>query len=167
MPHRLGCCTNRIVQFNGVVTLLAGNGSLAGSKPITSNGTVSTVTFRSPAPAPTPNPSLAVQLDPLQRQLAVRYVRVNASAGQCLTFREIFVLDTTYTNVALLKPATASPQNTSSSVFSAASGNNGVIDFDNVTSGDMVYSAACDGSAWWQVDLGGIFNLSTVIVFNM
>jgi hypothetical protein len=39
---------------------------------------------------------------------------------------------------------------------------NGVVTMDNVTAGDMSYSSACDGSGWWQVDLGGVYNLSKV-----
>jgi hypothetical protein len=42
---------------------------------------------------------------------------------------------------------------------------NGVIDFDNTLSGDMTCSNTSAG-AWWQVDLGGQYNVSTVTIFN-
>ena len=127
--------------------------SILASRPITYNGSVSTFNYLPLAPAPTPNPSSAPQLSAANRLSGVRYIRVNASAGNCLTFRELYVFDTTYTNVALLKTATASAQN---GTFTAAMGVNGVIDMDNATSGDMTASTKCDGSAWWMVDLGAV-----------
>ena len=79
----------------------------------------------------------------------------------------IFVFDASYTNVALQKPATSS---TLQSSFTAAMGVDGIIDYDNYVGttpvGNLVSSSACDGSAWWQVDLGGIYNISAIMVFN-
>ena len=61
------------------------------------------------------------------------------------------------------QPVNASTQ---ASSYQASMANNGIIDFDNVTSGDMTFSLACDGSAFWQVDLGGVFNISRVMIWN-
>ena len=74
----------RIVSSNGQVQLYSPGGSLVGIQSMTSSATVSTYTFNNPVAQPTPNPSLPVQLDPVQRLLSVRYVRVNASVSQCL-----------------------------------------------------------------------------------
>ena len=41
-----------------------------------------------------------------------------------------------------------------------------IIDFDGQNGTNMV-SLPCDGSGWWQVDLGGVYNLSSVMVFNV
>ena len=89
--NRLSCCNGRILQFNGQLQLLAANGSFYAKVPATYNGTVNTFSFATPVPNPTPNPNLPVQLDPIQRSTAVRYVRVNAAPGQCLHFRDILV----------------------------------------------------------------------------
>ena len=41
----------------------------------------------------------------------------------------------------------------------ASMGCNGIIDMDG-SSGDMTHSLSCSGDAWWQVDLGELFNLT-------
>ena len=79
------------------------------------------------------------------------------------------MFDNTYTNVALMKPTTSSA---TGAAFSASMGVDGVIDYDdystttNLGQGNLMSSAACDGSAWWQVDLGGIYNISAIMVWN-
>ena len=73
------------------------------------------------------------------------------------------MFDTTYTNVALMKSTTSSLQNSKTTSAMAV---NGIIDFDNVTSGDMTFDALCNGQGWWQVDLGGIYNLTTIMLWN-
>lgn len=82
----------------------------------------------------------------------------------------MFVFDDTYTNVALLKATTSSGQYTGDAIqYSSANGVNGVIQMDGLTGtsvGDLTYMSRCDGSAWWQVDLGGIYNISRVMLFN-
>ena len=84
--------------------------------------------------------------------------------------RRLFVFDKSYTNVALNKATTSSGQFTGDAVaYSADNGVNGIIQMDGVsgaTVGDLTYMSACDGSAWWQVDLGGIYNISRVVLFN-
>lgn len=76
--------------------------------------------------------------------------------------------DQSMTNVALLKPVTGSPQisTDASAIYRASFGNDGIIDlciepcFSN-----MVQSQAVTPN-FWQVDLGGVFNLSTLLLFN-
>ena len=66
---------------------------------------------------------------------------------------QIFVLDSTGANVALGKPAVATPQYCcDSTVYTAASAVNGVIDYDN-NSGDMTHSlsSVVFGDVWWYV----------------
>jgi hypothetical protein len=99
----------------------------------------------------------------------VRYVRLINAPANYLMFREVMVFDSTWTNVALGKPATASAQVTGDpTAYAAAMGNNGVIDFDNGVSGDMVYCSNYlnAGDAWWQVDLGGVYNVSMLLLWN-
>ena len=79
------------------------------------------------------------------------------------------MFDITQTNVALLKPVTSS---LSSGIYTDATGaqytpsmgNDHNIDMDNAT-GNMA-NFPCDGSGWWQVDLGGVYNLSSIIFWN-
>jgi len=154
----------RITTFGGVVQLYGANGSIVNAKTIGSTASVTTLSFSSPSPAPTPNPTSPVQTDPNARYFSARYIRINATAGQCLHFKEIFVFDTTYTNVALGRPTTGSAQNGTRTTAMAV---NGIIDFDNVLpNADMTCSAACDGSGWWQVDLGGLYNLTSIVIWN-
>jgi hypothetical protein len=160
--------SSAIVNGNGLVRVLAQNGSST-TATITSSQTVSTFSFGASLAPISPSASSPVQTDPAQRSNAVRYVRITNAAGQYLTFREIFVLDTTMTNVALQKSATSSALVTGdSTAYTAAMGCNGVIDFDNPSSGDMVSSANYlnAGDAWWQVDLGGVYNISSIVVWN-
>ena len=77
-------CTERVLQYNGTLQLLAVNGSYAGVQRATTNGTVVSFNFNAPVMVPTPVPTLPVQMDPTQRLLSTRYVRVSASAGNCL-----------------------------------------------------------------------------------
>ena len=95
--------------------------------------------------------------------LCFRCVLCSRRAHVALHLLCLQVLDTTFTNVAMLKPTTSTTQN---GTYLSSMGNNGVIDMDNLAAGDMTYSLACDGTAWWMVDLGGIFNISTVMLFN-
>ena len=112
---------------NAKVELLAYNGTTVNSA-ITSSGTVSTFNYLPLVPASTPLPTSPVQTDPVQRLNAVRYVRVSAAPGNCLTLREVWVFDSTNANVALMKPTTSSAQTAGNT---AAMGVNGVIDFDS------------------------------------
>ena len=153
----------RIVNSHGQLQLFSPNGSMVAQRNFTSSATVSSFTFNTPLNASTPSLSDPIQSNPVAQSSYARYIRVNAAPNKCLAFREIFVMDKTYMNVALNKPTTSSAQFGTST---AAMGVNGVIDFDNAAAGDMTNSSACDGSAFWQVDLGGIYNLSTIIVFN-
>ena len=58
------------------------------------------------------------------------------------------------TNVALYKPTTSSLSLYTDPVYNVTSlpsyGNDGIIDMDNLTGGNMV-NYPCDGSGWWQV----------------
>ena len=158
----------RIVPAAGaaMVQLIQTNGSIVAQQPLTT-ATVTTLTFNTPSPAPTPNPLSIVQQDPYAKLVSTRFLRINAAPGNCLMFREVMVFDTTYTNVALMKPTSSSTQ---ASGYTSSMGVNGVITYDAYTgataSGDLVSSSACDGTAWWQVDLGGIYNISAIMVWN-
>ena len=75
----------------------------------------------------------------------------------------MFVFDDTYTNVALGKETNGSAQNTLDTVqYTTGMAVNGIIAMDTPTSSDMTSSAACDGTGWWSVDLGGVYNLTKV-----
>jgi len=156
------CCYNRVLQYKSAIQLVAVNGTIW-QKPITTNGSVSTYYFAPLTAAPTPSPTDPLQTSIANRLSGVRFIRVNASAGNCLMFREIFAFDTTYTNVALLKTTTSSAYN---GTFSPSSAVNGQIEFDNITAGDMFLSQKCDGTAWWQVDLGAVYNLTSLMIWN-
>ena len=157
----------RIVSSNGVVQLFNPFGAMTASRPITSNASITVLTFGISNAPVYPNPASPFQTSAANRLLLPRYVKLIAAPGQCLAFREVFVFDSTYTNVALLKSSTSSSLVTSDpTAYSPAMGVDGVIDMDNVASGNMVLSSACNGAGWWQVDLGGVYQLTSVIVFN-
>ena len=160
--------SERIATGNGMLTLMNQFGDVTSSFNMANSyphpGTVETFTVQQPNPVSPPDPTDATQLDLTARLLSVRFLRINASAGKCLTFREVFAFDKTQTNVARGRPTTSSAL---AGTSTSAMGVDGIIDFDNVAaSSNLVSSAACDGSAWWMVDLGGIYNLSSVIIWN-
>ena len=161
-----GLLNSRIVNSGGQVLLFSAAGplNLISDRAITSSGTISTFVYASAVAVPTPSPSDPAQLSVDNIAQGTRFVYIAAAPGNCLTFREIFVFDRTYANVALLKSTTSSALTASST---SAMGVNNVIDFDNTSpSSDMVSTSACDGSGWWSVDLGGIYNLSSIVLFN-
>ena len=161
-----GLLNSRIVNSQGQVQLMSAAGplNLVFNRAITSSGTISAFTVVAPVAAPTPSPSDPSQLSDYSISQGIRYVRINAAPSSCLTFREIFIFEATYVNVALLRSTSSSTLTQGST---SAMGVNSVIDFDNTSpTSDMVSTAACDGSGWWQVDLGGIYNLTSIIVFN-
>ena len=86
--NRLDCCNNRVIQFNSQLQAQNYNGSVT-AFPFTSNGTVSVFSFQAPAPAPTPSPTDPLQLNAANRLLNVRFVRVQATPGNYLHFREL------------------------------------------------------------------------------
>jgi len=153
-----------IVNGAGAVQLFAANGSIV-SRAIATSSTVTTLSFAPWAAPQYPAADDAWQASPASL-FATRYVRIVGSGTAPLTFREIFVFDSTYTNVALNKAATSSGQLTGDvTAYSASMGCNGIIDMDNAASGDMSYSNSSVG-AFWQVDLGAAYNVSTVVVWN-
>ena len=103
------CCVNRVNTSQTVITLLATNLSVVATAPIKTGATVSTFTFNDYQTAPV-NPNLASAFQTSSANLLAlpRYIRITSAPGKCLTFREVFVFDNTYTNVALLKTATMS-----------------------------------------------------------
>ena len=40
-------------------------------------------------------------------------------------------------------------------------GNDAIIDFDNVTGNQVNFP--CDGTGWWQVDLGGVYQINRCV----
>lgn len=102
-------CEWRITNGFGNVTLHSPSGRVVTSAVMQATP-VTTFTYDAPTGATTPDPTSAFQTNPTNRLLKPRFVRVNAAPGQCLHFRELMVLDTTFTNVALMKPTTGSAQ---------------------------------------------------------
>ena len=144
------------------VSLFAPNGA-AQIKTLSSSATVSTLSFAASSAPVAVDPTSAVQT--VNAQLKARYVTVSAVPGgiQCLTFNELFVVDDTFTNVALNKSTTcvAPAINTT-----CGNGNDGVINMDATTTSSLVYSGNCDGTDSWTVDLGGVFNITSLIMWN-
>jgi hypothetical protein len=151
----------RITSGGGVVTLEAANGTTVGAATLNARD-ASTYQF-APSLAPVyPAADDAFQLSEVNRFNYVRYVRITGAATTLLTFRELIVLDATATNVALKKAVTASAQ---ASGYTADMGNNGVVDIPvDQTTGDVSISA--DVNAFWEVDLGGVYDIKRVILFN-
>jgi hypothetical protein len=152
----------RITSGNGSLTLLSPNGA-AVTHAISSSGTISEFAF-SPSLAPVyPSPSDPNQASATYRSLWVRYVHVAAAPGACLAFKELWLLDASFTNVALRKNVTASPQ---AAGAAATNGNDGLIQYDDTTLTYVTQDAACNGSGFWEVDLGGVYNAAQLLVFN-
>jgi hypothetical protein len=157
-------CNTRITTGLGNLTLYLPNGTRF-QQPLTS-GSVTTLSYPGwPSVAPIfPNLTSDFQTDPDNLELLVRYVRVVAAPGYALAFRELMVFDDTWTNVALLKPATASAQQDATT--NAAMGNDGVLTMDAGVTGNQVQSAGLGSGGWWQVDLGGVYDISGIIFWN-
>ena len=152
-PAGTAACEYRIV--GGTITTTAPSGATTVFGPMTQSAIQ---TFKMlPYSAPVyPDPLSAFQTLEANRQNKVRFVEVRAAAGKCLAFRDLWVIDSaTYSNVALFKPVTGSPQTNADGfgVYSLEMGNNGEVSFDT-NGGDMVNTAACDGTGYWRVDLG-------------
>ena len=158
----------RITAGLGYLQLVDPNGTMTAQRTFTSAQTVSVFTFNDAQTAAIYPSNTAFQSAELNKRKFVRYVTITSVPLQCLYFRELYVFDTTYTNVALFKPVTGSapwfvdPATGSNSTLSM--GNDGVIDMDNAA-GNMA-NFPCDGSGWWRVDLGGVYNLSSLVFFN-
>ena len=137
------------------------NTSLAGAP-------VSVFTFNDVQTGPiVPDPNSAFQTSLANQAAFPRTVRITSAPGKCLQFREVYLFDNNMTNVAFFKNATMSTGATftdSNGVYTPAMGVDSLIDMDNI-GGNMV-SLPCDGSGWWQVDLGGVVNLTKMVFFN-
>ena len=162
--NRLGGYQFRItIPSAAQIQLYSTTGDMVGVANITSSSTVSMFSFNPPVAAPLPDLASAFQTSATARLLTTRFVHIDAAAGKCLTFREIFVFDLTYTNVALLKTTRSSTLSTGST---SQMGVDGVIDYDNVSPGNLLSSSACDGSAWWEVDLGALYEIAAIMIWN-
>ena len=126
-----------------------------------------------------PNSSLApasvqaLQTSQVYLNTLVRYINITSAPGKCLYFREIYVLDATLTNVALYKPTMMGGEGSQLNFYTdplagfvsyPSYGTDGIIDQDG-PQGNMV-NLPCDGTGWWTVDLGGVYNVVKVIYFN-
>ena len=182
--NRLDCCNTRITAGNGWVALVSPNGTQYARQFFTQaawpvvGGSVATFRFNDYQTAPIfPNNSLSTAGAAFQSSIAnqntfVRYIKIVSAPQTCLTFRELFVFDNTVTNVALYKPTSASLASyvsttapTSGTLSLPSYGVDGIIEMDNATGGNMV-NLPCDGSGWWQVDLGGVYNVTQLIFWN-
>ena len=148
------------------ISLYAPNGAVY-TQPLTSSATVEKYDFSASAapvfPAANDPWQLAAASSPVST--GARYVLISGGS-QPLHFRELFVFDTNFVNVALMKPTSSSGQLTGDpTAYASSMAVNGVIDFDNSASGDMTCSNSSAG-AWWQVDLGGAYNVSSIMLFN-
>ena len=176
-----GLATRINTTTPGVLNLVAANSSVLATRSI-SAASVSVWTFPNTfQSAPIfPNSSLAatsvvaLQGSTLNQNTFVRYISIAAAPGKCLSFRELYALDNTLTNVALYKPTTQAADGAALASFTdpnlgftsfASYGTDGVIDMDNLGGGNMV-NLPCDGTGTWMVDLGGVYNLTRVIFFN-
>ena len=176
---------NLYQRINGAaVTLYAANFSVLSTATLTTSltsATAFTVNFPNYAQAGPiyPNSSLAqqsvtaLQASPINQATYVRYIQIAAAPSQCLYFRELYAFDNTWTNVAFFKPTTQGSGASTLASYTdplqgftsyASYGTDGIIDMDN-PAGNMV-NLPCDGSAWWQVDLGGVYNLQRIIFWN-
>ena len=162
------CCWARVNTSASVIQLIAPNGTVVQQAPIPDGRTVTTLTFaNAQTTAIAPDPTSAFQTSAANRLALPRYIRIASAPATCLHFRELYVFDTTLTNVALFKTTTASVgalYTDASGSYTPSMGVDGVIDMDNAA-GNM-YNSPCDGSGWWQVDLGGVYALSSLMFFN-
>lgn len=158
-------CEYRVVGAN--VTLVAPAGNIVRFSPPLTQSAITTYRAAPFAGPFFPDASSPAQLNETARQTKVRFVEVRAAAGRCLAFRECMVLDSNWTNVALGKPVIGSLQTNADGVgaYSLEMGNDGEFSFDS-NFGNMVNTAVCDGAGFWRVDLGGIYDLTRVVVFN-
>ena len=139
------------------------------------NASVTTINFPNYAQSGPiyPNATADAQTSAASQASWARYINVTSAPLSCLSFREVYVLDNTLTNVALFKPTSqgsavgtiAGYRDPYGFTSYAAYGVDGIIDMDNATAGNLV-NLPCDGSAWWAVDLGGVYNIARLVLFN-
>ena len=166
-----------ITNGTGTVTVYSQSGTQLASAALLSN-TVTTIAsgalgsagvaamgMSTPIGPGYPNPADPWQSSFAGQNLGVRYLNITNAPGQFLHFRELFVFDTTWTNVALNKPVTSTPMYVGDpTTYLNTMGNNGIIDYDPL-SGDMIHTIS-SSNVWWCVDLGGVYNVTRVVLFN-
>lgn len=106
----------------------------------------------------TPNPSTAIPVG----GAVGRYVRVQLNKTEYLTLAEVEVKLGNGTNVALGKPASQSSTIAKGAV--AASAVDGSTD-GNFANGSVTNTNS-DPYAWWQVDLGFVATISSIVIWN-
>ena len=152
-------------RINGGVLQLVGANNTVLSSGVFSSLSVQTFNFPNNAQVAAiyPNSSLSTapaatfQASAANQANYIRYINISATNGICLAFRELYAFDNTISNVALFKPTSQSNTSygggyldPSGFVSYSSYGVDGLIDMDNLTSGNMV-NLGCIGNTWWTV----------------
>lgn len=158
-----GPWSSRFAGARALLQVINQDGTIAAAWNITSTSGVST--FNMPGVSPQwplgVDTSVDFQTSEANRLSLVRYVQVNANAGVPMMFRELAVLDDTWTNVAAGKPITGPFQSVADigvgAVYTLAMANNLVLGDIDATTGDMTFGQNNGGQL--TIDLGMLYNV--------
>jgi hypothetical protein len=145
----------RYMQGDAVARLIAQNGTIVASRLLGADF-VQVINVAPLAPAPTPDPTAAAQTDETNRSNRPRYIRISGPAGASFSIREVWVLDSTTTNVAQGKPAVV--VDAGSGAATASHGTDGVFDYDvqTLTSNGVRLNGTGTATSY-TIDLGGLY----------
>ena len=151
--NRTDCCGSRL---NDYWVFVSNTPFLATDTPATLQGRAGTFSSHQ-TNAPSPSTSIAVGAQG-------RYVRVQLTGANYLSLAEVqvFGIPPAASDVAVGQAATESSTlaGTPSAGVAVDGNTDGVFGHGSVTATNL------DTNAWWQVDLGGSFNVSSVVVWN-
>lgn len=162
--------TSSSVNGRYVLELLASDAAtVVASRPMQGSGNLVAASFANYSlPQPALDLASAFQQDEVARRRFARYVRVACSSSR-LNVRELIVLDNNLVNVALGKTVTTNSESTTGN-FTSADMVNGVVNGDTEAETEGFISAGecsgAPGSLYAEVDLGGLYNVSRVILLN-
>jgi hypothetical protein len=163
----------RIVNARALLEVLDAGGNTLFAWNVTSSASYSTFTL-SPGVWPLmPDLSVDFQTSPDNQANLVRYITINgcASTSTCYVhFRELACFDDTFNNVCAGKPTFGSSQYAgdigAGGFYYSASGVNMAIGDLDAGQGDLTHSINAGPTANWGVDLGGVYNVRRLVLWN-
>jgi hypothetical protein len=164
----------RLAASRALLEVLDGAGAVLAAWNLTSSASYSTFSLAPGAWPVMPDLSVDFQTSPANQASLVRYITVSGcpSATDCpfLHFRELACFDDVFNNVCAGKTTFNVAQYYNDigagGFYYPSSGVNMVLGDLDATYGDLTCSAVGGPSALWGVDLGGVYNIRQVVVFN-
>jgi hypothetical protein len=163
----------RIVNARALLEVLDGAGAVLAEWNVTSSASYSTFSLAPGAWPVMPDLSVDFQTSPDNQASLVRYITVTgcASTTTCFVhFRELACFDDVFNNVCAGKPTFGSPQFAGDisvgGIYSSSSAVNMAIGDLDAAQGDLTHSLNAGPTAVWGVDLGGVYNVRRLVLWN-